>query len=87
MSTAPSSVPASLPRTPEEDEDDGTIPMADEGEDADIVGEDDPATPTGPRGVEGGDGPESLTSINILDGDDLTNEEQEEKARLIAQVS
>ena len=31
-------------------------------------------------------GPESLTSINILEGDDLTGEEQEEKARLIAQV-
>ena len=33
-----------------------------------------------------GGGPDSLTSINILESDDLTSEEQEEKARLIAQV-
>ena len=80
----------------DDEEEDDRIPMADE-EDANESGSDkekaegdggQTSTPEDPGAgrLAGADGPESLTSINILDGDDLSHEEQEEKARLIAQV-
>ncbi|TRY62623.1 hypothetical protein TCAL_01842 [Tigriopus californicus] len=67
-------------------EDDNRIPMADEldeDEDEEVLTE---ATAESMPTLAHSHGPDSLTSINILEGDDLSHEEQEEKARLIAQV-
>ena len=82
------------PANNDEDEDSNRIPMADEDEED----EEDATTADESQGesnLRQNEGPESLTSINILEDDDdgagggsgdLNNEEQEEKARLIAQV-
>jgi len=64
-------------------DDDTRIPMADE-----ILDDEEELATTeeesnAASNVATGGGPDSLT---LLDGDDLTSEEQEEKARLIAQV-
>ncbi len=64
----------------EEEEDDGRIPMADE--DAPEVAEEEEQE----EEVAGQGQPASLTSVDILEADELSGEEQEEKARLIAQV-
>ncbi len=77
----------------ERDDDEGRIPMADEDEDDSgavirapgSASREEEQEEEEERGAGNG-GPESLTSINILEADDLTGEEQEEKARLIAQV-
>lgn len=73
----------------ESSDEENRIPMADEITDEDddhvIQEQQQQATPSEDTGRGG---PESLTSINILEPEDcdLSNEEQEEKARLIAQV-
>merc|ERR1712018_699690 len=62
-------------------DDDTRIPMADE-----ILDDEEELATTEEESnaaANTGGGPDSLT---LLDGDDLTSEEQEEKARLIAQV-
>jgi hypothetical protein len=89
-STDKSPAAAASPEEEEEigsDDDDNRIPMADEildDEEELATTEEDSASaalPTSSSLLNGG--PDSLT---LLDGDDLTSEEQEEKARLIAQV-
>jgi len=70
----------------EDEEDSGRIPMADE----DQIEDEEISTAVGQvEASEASNQPPSLTAVDILESeaDDLSGEEQEEKARLIAQVS
>ncbi len=93
MSSASSDVKQPSSESPRPDDDvgsdeDNRIPMADEildDEEELATTEEESVSAVSASGMGGvlSNGPDSLT---LLDGDDLSSEEQEEKARLIAQV-